>query len=253
MSKTRDFGLIVIGDEILFGNRRDRHLEHFREMLKRRGMQLVRCWLLPDEPETLTNHLRLSMQDRHPVFVCGGIGATPDDKTRTCAALASGRALERHPDAAALITERFGEQAYPSRILMADLPAGCRLIPNPVSRIPGFSVGDHHFLPGFPQMAWPMAEWVLEQDYPETYALLQERSLRVLDTPESELIPVMERLAGRFAGLKMFSLPRMGDQPHIELGFRGSGDCDVALHALRQVLTLEGIPYELRSSRGVED
>ena len=248
MSNTRDFGLIIIGDEILFGKRHDRHLEHFRELMKGRGLRLIRCWLLPDDPESLTNHLRISMVDEYPVFVCGGIGATPDDRTRACAALAAGVALERHPEAAALIEERFGDQAYPSRILMADLPARCRLIPNPVSRIPGFSVQDHHFLPGFPQMAWPMAEWVLEQDYPQTYMRLQERSLRVLNTPESELIPVMDALSGRFDELKMFSLPRMGEQRYIELGFRGTGDCDLALDSLKLELTRHGFPFQERSS-----
>ena len=44
---------------------------------------------------------------------------------------------------------RFGEEAYPIRIRMADLPEGSRLIPNPYNQIPGFSIGHHHFLPGF--------------------------------------------------------------------------------------------------------
>ncbi len=239
-----EIGLIVIGDEILFGKRTDRHMAHFRELLADRGLQLSRCWLLADEPESLTRQLRFSMEESLPVFVCGGIGATPDDHTRACAARAAGLRLERHSAAAALLEERFGDQAYPSRILMADLPAGCRLIPNPVNNVPGFSVARHHFLPGFPEMAWPMATWVLNKEYPQTHNPLAERSLRVLDTPESALIPVMQALSGRHQEVKMFSLPRMGKQRHIELGFRGSGDCDDALTELKQQLESRGFPYE---------
>jgi len=157
-SQPRAFGLIVIGDELLLGDREDRHLPFFRQLLKERGDLLKRCWILPDEFEELTHQLRLSLDQALPTFVCGGIGATPDDLTRGCAAAAAGVGLVRHPEAAALIEGRFGEAAYPERIHMADLPAGSRLIPNLYNQIAGFSLGEHHFLPGFPEMAWPMAQ-----------------------------------------------------------------------------------------------
>ncbi|MCB1857235.1 MAG: competence/damage-inducible protein A [Gammaproteobacteria bacterium] len=240
----RECGLIIIGDEILFGKRRDRHLEHFRGTLGERGLLLSRCWLLPDSPKVLIRHLRLSFEDPYPVFVCGGIGATPDDRTRACAAEAANIPLKRHPEAALLIEERFGSEAYPSRILMADLPSGCELIPNPVSRIPGFSVKEHHFLPGFPEMAWPMAEWVLAHRYPRVAGLLEERSLKVLNTPESSLVPIMEALSGRFTSVSIFSLPRIGENRYIELGFRGHDGCEQAMEALRDELRRRNIPFE---------
>jgi molybdopterin-biosynthesis enzyme MoeA-like protein len=241
----KDFGLIVIGDEILFGRREDRHLKQIRDLLGERGLRLIRCYLLPDEADSLIHHLRLSMAESLPVFVCGGIGATPDDLTRACAAQAAGLPLVRHPQAAALIEEQFGHAAYPTRIDMANLPAGSGLIPNPYNRIPGFSVGEHYFLPGFPEMAWPMAEWVLDEIYgfPKVCAL-RERALKVRRTPESSLVPVMEALADRFPGLKLFSLPHLGDDPHIELGFRGEGDLDRAMQTLQALLTTQEIPFE---------
>ena len=49
--------------------------------------------------------------------------------------------------------------------MMGEFPRGSRIIPNPYNRIPGFSMHDHHFLPGFPQMAWPMMAWVLDNWY----------------------------------------------------------------------------------------
>jgi molybdopterin-biosynthesis enzyme MoeA-like protein len=243
------FGLILIGDEILFGRRQDSHFNHFRQLLSSRGLRLSRCWLLPDEADSLTAHLRFSLQSDLPVFVCGGIGATPDDLTRPCAAEAVGVPLERHPEAAALIEERFGEAAYPTRIRMADLPAGCELIPNPHNRIPGFSIRRHHFLPGFPEMAWPMAEWVLETLYVARHSAIQEVSLWITDTPESTLVPLMEAFEGRFPGLKLYSLPRLGKPPRIELGLRGRGDIDAALTALRQELKKADIPFQQNSGK----
>lgn len=237
------FGLIVIGDEILFGQRQDRHLAHFRQLLAGRGLKLARCWLLPDEAETLTDHLRFSMRSPEPTFVCGGIGATPDDLTRPCAAAAAGVALARHPEAVSLIEGRYGEATYPTRVRMAELPAGCALIPNPHNQIPGFSIKGHHFLPGFPEMAWPMADWVLGHLYPDPSTPIVEASLQVLETPESTLVPVMEAFAGRFPGLKLYSLPRLGKEGFIELGLRGRGEIDRALTALAEALEAAEIPY----------
>lgn len=244
MQQHGSFGLIVIGDEVLFGRRQDSHMNHFRGMLGSRGLRLDRCWLLPDEATTLTAHLRFSMQSGLPVFVCGGIGATPDDLTRVCAAEAAGVALTRHPEATALIEERFGEAAYPTRIRMADLPAGCELIPNPHNRIPGFTIERHHFLPGFPEMAWPMAEWVLKTNYPQGESPIVEASLLVLKTSESALVPLMEDFASRFSGLKLYSLPHLGAEPKIELGLRGRGDIAAAIMALAEMLDQAGIPYQ---------
>ncbi len=238
------FGLIVIGDEVLFGQRRDSHFQHFRELLAPRGLKLLRCWVLPDQAPVLTRHLRFSMQQELPCFVCGGIGATPDDLTRPCAAEAAGVPLVRHPQAATLIEERFGETAYPTRIRMADLPQGSELIPNPHNRIPGFSIARHHFLPGFPEMAWPMAEWVLEQRYPSAaISRLVEGSLQVIETPESALVPLMEAFEGRFPGLKLYSLPHLGAVSWIELGLRGRGNIEQAMTALSTALDEAGFPY----------
>jgi molybdopterin-biosynthesis enzyme MoeA-like protein len=236
------FGLIVIGDEVLNGGRSDKHFAHFKALLVARGHELAWHWVLPDDPAVLVDHLRFSMSRPDPVFVCGGIGATPDDHTRACAARAAGVALERHPEAKALIEGRYGPDAYPSRILMADLPVGCELITNPYNRIPGFRVGDHFFLPGFPEMAWPMAQAVLARLYPAA-GHARERAVVVRGVPESRLVPVMERLTGRFPGLKLFSLPHLGEDPHILLGLRGRAGIDEAFQTLCVVLEGEGIAF----------
>ncbi|MCG7938033.1 MAG: molybdopterin-binding protein [Candidatus Thiodiazotropha lotti] len=239
------FGLIVIGDEILYGDRADRHHAQFRSLLKKYGKLLHRCWFIPDQRESLVKHLQFSISEQLPVFVCGGIGATPDDLTRSCAAEAFDTPLQRHPEAKLLIESQFGEAAYPTRIKMADLPMGCDLIPNPYNQIPGFSISYHHFLPGFPEMAWPMAEWVLRQKYPQQESRFKQRSLLVLNTPESALVPLMERINLEYQDLKMYSLPKFGTQGHIELGLRGDGDIDGAFEQLQQQLTKQKITFQI--------
>lgn len=217
-------GLLVIGSELLSGKRRDAHLPHCIESLAERGLELDWCRYLADEPGLLTRELRFTMSTDDLVFSLGGIGATPDDHTRACAARAAGVGLERHPEAAALIEERFGAEAYPQRIHMADLPAGCTLVPNPVNRIPGFSMARHHFLPGFPQMAWPMMSWVLDNRYPELRGRRApvESLVTVPGASEGVLIGVMRELVERFPDVRLSCLPHMeGEYRETELGLRG--------------------------------
>ena len=216
------FGVLVIGDEILSGKRQDKHFAHVIETLRARGLSVAWYRVASDDRQALYKSLRQSQQDCVPVFCFGGIGATPDDNTRQAAAQAFGCELQVHPGALSLIEAQFGAAARPNRVRMAELPQGCVLIPNPVNRIAGFTLYEHHFFPGFPGMAWPMLDWVLARYYPRCEgSALQERSLRVLGVPESELLQLMEALVREFPAARLFSLPRHGQPPSVELGFRG--------------------------------
>jgi len=173
------------------------------------------------------------------VLSCGGIGATPDDHTRQAAAAALGVPLSLHPQAAQLITERTVEMAREGkgstdmstpenrqRLKMGEFPEGAAIIPNPFNRIPGFSIRQHYFVPGFPVMAWPMIEWVLDHDFAHLHHREPrgERSLLLFEVPESAATPLMEAVEARYPGIKVFSLPSVGDatlRRHIELGVKG--------------------------------
>jgi molybdopterin-biosynthesis enzyme MoeA-like protein len=149
-----------------------------------------------------------------------------------------------HAGAVAEIEARFGEAAYPQRIRMAELPVGADLIPNPYNRIPGFSINRHFFLPGFPDMAHPMARWVLDTYYPQGGLVERQRSVRVLGITESGLTDLMEALVATYPDAKFFSLPRLGAEFQIELGFRGSGDLVPAFSALCAGLKARGARFE---------
>lgn len=130
------------------------------------------------------------------------------------------------------------------RFKMGEFPLGCEIIPNPYNQIPGFRIQEHHFLPGFPVMAAPMMAWCLDQHYAHLFHRSQwsEKSFIVPIGIESTLTPLMEQIEHDFAGIKVFSLPSVGDpmrggifaHRHIELGVKGDDSAlDAAWAALR--------------------
>ncbi len=240
------FSAIIIGDEIMSGKRQDKHMPRVIETLKERGLQLSGCHYLGDDPDLITATLKRSFGSDGVVFCFGGIGATPDDHTRQCAARAAGVELALHPEAEAEIRARFGAEVTPNRLRMGEFPAGSAIIPNPHNRIPGFSLNRHYFLPGFPEMAWPMMAWVLDMHYRHLFEpdSIAESSIIVRGAGESQLIDLMNECQARFSRLKVFSLPRMGADRHIELGVRGDpGQVAVAIADLKQGVSTMGFTW----------
>jgi molybdopterin-biosynthesis enzyme MoeA-like protein len=256
------FGLFVIGDEILSGKRSDRHLARVIELLRARGLGLAWAQYLPDERASLIEAFRRSLAGPDVVFSCGGIGSTPDDHTRQAVAAALARALVLHPEAEALIAARCAQLGQPDmttpenrqRLTMGEFPEGARIIPNPFNGIPGFAIARHYFVPGFPAMAWPMLEAVLESEYAAHFnaAPMAERALLVFGTPESALVPLMLGIERDFPGVRTFSLPSLGDgrdgriaRRHIELGVKGPPErIDAAFEALRGAVQASGAEFE---------
>jgi molybdopterin-biosynthesis enzyme MoeA-like protein len=242
----REFGLIVIGDEILSGKRQDKHMSKVIELLAARGLQLSWVEYVGDDRDRITATLKRAFQSGCIVFSTGGIGATPDDHTRQCAAAALGVELELHPQAKALILERMQDVAREQgvafeperednlhRLNMGTFPKGASIIANPYNKIPGFTCRTEsnpiHFVPGFPVMAWPMVEGLLDSDYKHLHqrGAQQECSIIVFGAMESSITPLMEAVEAEFSGIKVFSLPSV-DHPdlgkHIELGVKGRSE-----------------------------
>ncbi len=274
-STAPNIGLLIIGDEILSGKRADKHLPKVIELLKARGLQLAYAEYVGDSPQRITAALKRAFASGDVVFSTGGIGATPDDHTRQCAARALGVELALHPEAEALIRLRMQTLAREQgvvyepdrpdnihRLNMGVFPVGSQIIPNPFNGIPGFFCMSHQqfsagppqgnevrrepklapsggsdphavgerggvfFVPGFPVMAWPMIEWVLDTHYPHLHRSTAwiEKSVIVFGAMEATLTPLMEDIERIYDGVKVFSLPSV-DHPeygrHIELGVKG--------------------------------
>jgi len=258
------FGLLIIGDEILSGKRADKHLSRAIELLGARGLTVSYADYVGDDPDRITSALTRAFSGGDVVFSFGGIGATPDDHTRQCAARALDLPLVLHPQAEALIYERMQDVARDQgvpyeperddnrhRLNMAMFPRGCQIIPNPYNKIAGFSYpgsrgGAVYFVPGFPVMAWPMVEWVLDTHYQPYFRrdAHVELSVIVMGAMEATLTPLMQSVQDAHP-VKVFSLPSV-DHPqygrHIELGVKGTPEAaSPAFEALKKGLAVFGV------------
>ena len=246
-------GALIIGDEITLGRRQDKHFAKVVELLAARGLTLDWALYHGDNRERLTETLRRSFASGDIVFSCGGIGNTPDDHTRQAASAAAGTELVLHPDADREIRTRYaeiGREVTDYALDMGRFPAGSRIIPNPFNRIPGFSLGDHHFVPGFPQMAWPMIEWVLDTYYADRFNRRPsaEAAILVWKGIESTLTPLMLKIEAEYPGLKVFSLPFLGSADvgrHVELGVRGDPQqVPAAMELMRREVATLGYAWD---------
>jgi molybdopterin-biosynthesis enzyme MoeA-like protein len=244
-------GLIIIGDEILSGKRVDQHFPKVVQLLAARGLQLGWAEFLGDDRERIAATLKRTFASDDIVFSCGGIGATPDDHTRQAAAAALGLPLVLHEEGKAAIQQRIRQVAQEAghqadldapenlqRLQMAEFPQGASLIPNPYNNVPGFNVARHYFVPGFPVMAWPMIEWVLDKHYAQLFNRepRAEHAVLAYEAAEASLTPLMLALEAAYPGIKVFSLPSVGDahtRRHIELGVKGEpAKCASAFSAM---------------------
>lgn len=247
-----NIGALIIGDEILSGKRQDKHFNHLKSLLAARNLELSWVLMVGDDPAQLERALRFSLASEDLVFSFGGIGATPDDRTRQTVAKIANVALTPHPEAIAEIEAQFGERAYPNRVLMGYFPEGCQIIPNPINRVPGFSYQHHHFMPGFPEMAWPMSAWVLDTLYAElsnqhpTY----EEIIFVVGGRESDLLATMNQIVESYPQLRLSSLPHLSQQPYIEFSLRGEqSEVLVAMQLLKNAIVAAGLNWSVQLSQ----
>lgn len=250
----KSFAALIIGDEILSGKRQDKHFAKVAELMAARGLRLSRVEYLGDERERLTETFRRTLAAGEVVFSFGGIGNTPDDHTRQAAAAALGVDLQLHPEGVAEARVRFGDDMTPQRLQLVTFPAGAAIIPNPFNRIPGFMAREHYFVPGFPQMAHPMIEWVLDTFYGDLFAPPEARVEKAYLLTgemayESALLDLMERIVADYPALRLFSLPSLVGQErrHLELGVEGEPALvDRAMEEIRREVEQRGIAWTWR-------
>jgi molybdopterin-biosynthesis enzyme MoeA-like protein len=241
------FGLIIIGSEILDDRRQDSHFAFCRDRLIEHRLPLIYTKLLRDDPSLITDQLRWALAQQTPFFCCGGIGGTPDDYTRDCAAAALDEPVATHKEGLAILHDRFGAEDIPEPVLrMVQFPASATLIPNPVNRIPGFTVGHGHFVPGFPEMAHPMMRWVLDTYY-EPGAITARHTLVLPGAREADLTTMLDALTAEHPKLSISSLPRYTESgTEVELSISGAPDAaDAAFAQLREILATNGTHYTI--------
>ncbi len=240
------FGIVIVGDELLSGKRQDGHFNFMIAALKQRGGQLSWARVVEDSIEQQAQVYRETRASGAIVFSFGGIGATPDDLSRAAAAQAFKRPLAEHPRGIKLLQHRFANDLNSRRRQLVHFPQGAEIIPNPVNQVPGFSLLNHYFVPGFPNMAHPMVEWVLDTYFSNCFDTEPdiEQLLQTQGVYESELIPVIEEILQSFPELKISCLPNSRTPGKVELGIKGkAARVNPAVNQLRRLLDEATIDY----------
>jgi molybdenum cofactor synthesis domain-containing protein len=152
-------GLLIIGDEILSGRTKDKNIGYIAEYLSRTGIDLKEVRVVGDEEAAIVEALNALRTRYSYVFTTGGIGPTHDDITADCVAKAFGVGIDVDARVVALLKERFSDaELNAARLRMARIPDGAELIPNKVSRAPGFRIGNVMVMAGVPMIMQAMLD-----------------------------------------------------------------------------------------------
>ncbi|MDM5271058.1 molybdopterin-binding protein [Sulfurovum sp. zt1-1] len=202
-----NFFVLIIGTEILNKRRRDKHFDYVTSSLTKRGYKLTGSFIIEDDPALIVQSIKFIASQPNPVLLSfGGIGSTPDDHTRKCAAIAlRDGTLPVHEEAKQIIIDQLGEKAYPYSVRMAELPKGSKLMDNPVNKMPAFSLDERYFfMPGFPEMSHPMVEEILNRLIPNKQTYF--RHTLTASCKENLFIEVMEKMPKE---VEFSSLPKL--------------------------------------------
>ncbi len=205
--KEPKFFTLIIGTEILNRRRTDAHFDFVSKALADKGHKLTGSFIIEDDPALIIQTIKFIASQPNPVlFSFGGIGSTPDDHTRKCAAIAlRGGDFVVHKEAKRIIEEKLGNNAYPHPIKMAELPKGAELLDNPVNKMPAFSLDErYYFMPGFPEMSHPMVNEILGKLIPNKKE--QYRHTLTALCKENVFIEVMEKMPKE---VEFSSLPKL--------------------------------------------
>jgi molybdopterin-biosynthesis enzyme MoeA-like protein len=211
-----NFYALIIGTEILNGRRVDKHFEFIKNELAKYGHELFSSLVIKDDEQLIKKCFELVKADENSIlFSFGGIGSTPDDLTREIASkVFRNSPTEKHKKFFQDIVKKFGDDAYPHRINMANLPPNSDLVYNPINNMSGFSLDERFFfLPGFPIMAHPMASSIIA----EKFSLKRDKFRRTMiaQTSENTLITLMQKLP---TDIELSSLPIFNNnKPSVEL------------------------------------
>jgi molybdenum cofactor synthesis domain-containing protein len=182
MAATVTAALLIIGDEILSGRTKDKNIGYIAEYLTELGIDLREVRVVPDDEGEIVAAVNALRERYTYLFTTGGIGPTHDDITADSIAKAFGVSIDHDPRAVAMLRERYTpEDLNEARLRMARIPAGADLIENPISKAPGFRLGNVIVLAGVPSIMQTMLDLVAPT--------LRTGARMVVETVEAEGIP----------------------------------------------------------------
>jgi molybdenum cofactor synthesis domain-containing protein len=198
--------ILVIGDEILSGRTKDKNIGYIAEYLTNIGIDLKQVRVVPDDEAEVVEALNALRARFTYVFTTGGIGPTHDDITADCVAKAFGVSIGHDPRAVAMLQERYQPgDLNEARMRMARIPAGADLIENPISRAPGFRIGNVIVMAGVPSIMQAM----LDNAAPKlaTGTKMIAESIDANGLPEGIYAKVLGEIALAHTGVSIGSYP----------------------------------------------
>lgn len=241
-----NFYAVIIGTEILNGRRVDKHFNFLQNELAKYGHELFGSFVIKDDAKLMKRTYNMIKEDKDAVmFSFGGIGSTPDDLTREVASEVFRNSKPvTHEKFREDIIEKFGDEAFPYRIHMADLPPNAKLLHNPINNMSGFFLDEKFFfMPGFPSMSHPMVSEILKKHF-STYQKKHRYTLKA-KTSENTLINIMQQLP---KSIELSSLPIFSNgEPNVELSLSGTDDKEVKRYfdMFQKELIDKNISFEL--------
>lgn len=222
MAETRvTAGILVIGDEILSGRTRDSNSGHIAHFLLQLGIETREIRVTPDVEEEIIAALDALRRRYDYVFTTGGIGPTHDDITADAVAKAFNVELIEDPRAIKLLLERIKpEDLNEARRRMARIPVGADLVANPVSKAPGFWIGNVIVMAGVPSVMQAMLDDVAPK-LARGVVILSE-TVDAIGKPEGAYAAGLAALAKKFPDLSIGSYPRLVEGKfHNQIVLRG--------------------------------
>jgi molybdenum cofactor synthesis domain-containing protein len=202
--------ILVIGDEILSGRTKDKNIGYIAEYLGAIGIDVKQVRIVPDDETDIIEALD-ALRNRYTyVFTTGGIGPTHDDITADCVAKAFGVGIDHNPDAVAMLKERYKpEDLNEARMRMARIPVGATLVDNPISRAPGFRIGNVIVMAGVPSIMQAMLDSAASKL--ETGQKMIAHSFDVGNLPEGIYAAALGEIAKANPGVSIGSYPSFRD------------------------------------------
>ncbi|RBP11392.1 molybdenum cofactor synthesis domain-containing protein [Roseiarcus fermentans] len=202
--------VLVIGDEILSGRTKDRNIGYIAEYLGKIGVDLKEARVVPDVEEEIVAALNALRARYDYVVTTGGIGPTHDDITADAVGRAFGVPVIEDPRALAIMLERYAEaDLTPARRRMARMPEGSALVDNPISRAPGFRIGNVFVLAGVPSVMQAMLDGAAREM--RTGAIMQVEPIEAGAAPEGLYGDALGRIAEANPAVSIGSYPSFKD------------------------------------------
>lgn len=197
--------MLIIGDEILSGRTQDSNIRALANFLAPLGVQLHEARVVGDRSADIIAAVNMLRARYRYVFTSGGIGPTHDDITAQAIAVAFGVPIGVREDAKAILEAHYGQALNEARLRMARIPEGALLIANPVSKAPGFQLGNVFVLAGVPSILRGMLEDVAHRL--ESGAIVRAKSLRAPGLREGDIATQLGQLQRAHALVSIGSYP----------------------------------------------